>query len=100
MSNISRGGASRTKLRGSYHWWQARAIIGSQMGGSKGRIATGFKDAVIGTIVGDRIDNNNPGAAPHQVESCTQVNNYQQIVRDYDVTYQYQNRIYQTIMQN
>ena len=78
----------------------AGAIIGSQVGGGKGRIATGAIGAGVGAIVGDRIDNNNSGAGTHQVERCIQVDSYQQVVRDYDVTYQYQNRIYQTIMQS
>ncbi|MFM2435919.1 MAG: hypothetical protein RL063_1902 [Pseudomonadota bacterium] len=78
----------------------AGAIIGSQVGGGKGRIATGALGAGVGAIVGDRIDNNNSGTNTRQVERCSQVDNYQQIVRDYDVTYQYQNRTYKTIMQN
>ena len=78
----------------------AGAIIGSQVGGGKGRIATGALGAGVGAIVGDRIDNNNSGGATRQVERCSQVDSYQQIVRGYDVTYQYQNRTYQTIMQN
>ncbi len=76
----------------------AGAIIGSQVGGGKGRIATGAIGAGAGAIVGDRIDNSNNGSTTRQVERCTLVDNYQQVVRGYDVSYQYQNRTYQTYM--
>jgi len=76
----------------------AGAIIGSQVGGGKGRIATGAIGAGTGAIIGDRIDNNNNGISTRQVERCTLVDSYQQLVRGYDVSYQYQNRTYQTYM--
>lgn len=78
----------------------AGAIIGSQVGGGKGRIATGALGAGVGAVVGDRIDNSNNGANTRQIERCTLIDNYQQVVRGYDVTYQYQNRTYQTYMTN
>ena len=76
----------------------AGAIIGSQVGGGKGRIATGAVGAGVGAIVGDRIDNSNNGVTTRQVERCTLIDNYQQVIRGYDVVYQYQNRTYQTYM--
>jgi uncharacterized protein YcfJ len=78
----------------------AGAIIGSQVGGGKGRIATGAVGAGVGAIVGDRIDNSNNGVTTRQIERCTLIDNYQQVIRGYDVTYQYQNRTYQTYMTN
>lgn len=76
----------------------AGAIIGSQVGGGKGRIVTGAIGAGTGAIVGDRIDNSNNGVSTRQVERCTLIDNYQQVVKGYDVTYQYQNKSYQTYM--
>lgn len=78
----------------------AGAIIGSQVGGGNGRIVTGAVGAGVGAIVGDRIDNRNNSVNTRQVERCTMIDNYQQVVRGYDVTYQYQNRAYQTYMTN
>ena len=75
----------------------AGAIIGSQVGGGKGKIATGAIGAGAGAIIGDRIDNNN-GTSTRQVDRCSLVDNYQQVVRGFDVSYQYQNHFYQTYM--
>ena len=74
----------------------AGAIIGSQVGSGSGRVASGSIGAGVGAIVGDRIDNSNNGVTTRQVEKCTLIDNYQQIARGYDVTYQYQNRSFQT----
>jgi uncharacterized protein YcfJ len=76
----------------------AGAIIGSQVGGGSARIASGAVGAGVGAIVGDRIDNSNNGITTRQVERCSLIDNYQQVVRGYDVTYQYQNRTFQTYM--
>jgi len=74
------------------------AIVGSQIGGGSGRIATGAVGAGIGAIVGDRIDNSNNGVVTRNVQRCVQVDQLQQVVRGYDVTYSYNNQTYQTFL--
>lgn len=76
----------------------AGAIIGSQVGGGTGQVVSGALGAGVGAIVGDRVDNRNNGTVIQQRQVCQYVNNYQNVVSGYTVSYTYQNRTYQTIM--
>lgn len=48
--------------------------------------------AATGAIVGDRIDNSRPAAAPGQIQRCRQIDSYRQEVSGYNVVYRYDNR--------
>jgi uncharacterized protein YcfJ len=78
----------------------AGAIIGSQVGRGDGRVAAGAVGAGVGAIVGDRIDNSNNGGTVQPVQQCTTIENYEQVIRGYNVTYQYNGRLFQTVIAN
>ena len=78
----------------------AGGVIGHQIGSGRGNaVATGI-GAVTGAVIGDKVDPNggvlsgNAGAAPNQqvVQRCRSVDNWQDVVRGYNVTYRYNGR--------
>ena len=78
----------------------AGGVIGHQIGSGRGNaVATGV-GAVAGAVVGDKVDPNGgiitgrANAAPQEqvVQRCRMVDNWQDVVRGYDVTYRYNGR--------
>jgi len=69
----------------------AGCLIGSQIGKGNGRIAGAAVGAGIGAMVGDRMANNDAvaGTTTVPVQRCETVNNYEQRINGYMVTYEY-----------
>lgn len=79
----------------------AGGLLGNQVGGGSGKQAATAAGAVIGAITGDRIQNNQPQAVqmqPREVRSCHTVNDVQQQITGYRVTYEYRGQQYVTVM--
>ena len=89
--NVSEVVPKEKSLGGAILGGVAGGILGSQVGGGKGRIATGALGAGIGAVVGDRIQNDGSQASTEtrNVERCTTVNGQQQILSGYYVTLKY-----------
>lgn len=66
-------------------------ILGSEVGGGRGRYAATVAGAIVGTIVGERLDNPQQPVqyATQQVQRCRMVNDIQQELSCYNVTYRY-----------
>ena len=78
----------------------AGGILGNQVGKGHGKEAATAAGAVIGAITGDRIANNQPQAyayQPREVRSCRTVNDVQQRLTGYRVTYEYRGQEYTTV---
>lgn len=79
----------------------AGGIVGNQVGKGHGREAATAVGAVIGAFAGDRIANNNQPAqyeqAQREVRTCRTVNDVQQRLMGYRVTYTYAGNQYSTI---
>ena len=78
----------------------AGGILGNQVGKGHGREAATAAGAVIGAITGDRISNNQPQGyvtQPREVRSCRTVNDVQQRLNGYRVTYEYHGQQYTTV---
>jgi uncharacterized protein YcfJ len=78
----------------------AGGVIGHQIGSGRGNaVATGV-GAVAGAVIGDKVDPNggvfsgNANAGPREqvVQRCRTVDNWQEVVRGYNVTYRYSGR--------
>ena len=78
----------------------AGGVVGHQIGGGRGNaVATGV-GAVAGAVLGDKVDPNGgvltgrTNAAPQEqvVQRCRTVDNWQDVVRGYNVTYRYNGR--------
>jgi uncharacterized protein YcfJ len=81
----------------------AGGLLGNQVGKGHGKEAATAAGAVIGAITGDRIANNQPQAyvnQPREVRSCRTVNDVQQRVNGYRVTYEYHGQEYTTVMRD
>ena len=79
----------------------AGGLLGNQVGKGHGREAATAAGAVIGAIAGDRISNSQPQAyvnQPREVRSCRTVNDVQQRLTGYRVTYEYHGQPYTTVM--
>ena len=79
----------------------AGGILGNQVGRGHGREAATAAGAVIGAFTGDRMANNQPQMVEEQqreVRSCRTVNDVQQRVTGYRVTYEYHGQMYTTVM--
>ncbi len=78
----------------------AGGIIGNQVGGGRGREAATAAGAVIGAIAGDRIASNNQQPlyeqAQREVRTCRTVNDVQQRLTGYRVSYTYAGHQYTT----
>lgn len=78
----------------------AGGLLGNQVGKGHGREAATAAGAVIGAIAGDRIANSQPQAyvnQPREVRSCRTVNDVQQRLTGYRVTYEYHGQEYTTV---
>lgn len=78
----------------------AGGVIGHQIGSGRGNaVATGV-GAVAGAVIGDKVDPNGglisgrASAGPQEqvVQRCRMVDNWNDVVRGYDVTYRYNGR--------
>jgi uncharacterized protein YcfJ len=78
----------------------AGGVIGHQIGNGRGNaVATGI-GAVTGAVIGDKVDPNggvfsgnaNAGTREQIVQRCRTVDNWQDVVRGYNVTYRYNGR--------
>lgn len=78
----------------------AGGVVGHQIGGGRGNaVATGV-GAVAGAVIGDKVDPNggvlggnaNAGTREQVVQRCRTVDNWQDVVRGYNVTYRYNGR--------
>jgi uncharacterized protein YcfJ len=78
----------------------AGGVIGHQIGSGRGNaVATGI-GAVTGAVIGDKVDPNggvfngnaNAGTSQQVVQRCKTVDNWQDVVRGYNVTYRYNGR--------
>jgi uncharacterized protein YcfJ len=78
----------------------AGGVIGHQIGNGRGNaVATGI-GAVTGAVIGDKVDPNggvfggnaNAGTREQVVQRCRTVDNWQDVVRGYNVTYRYNGR--------
>jgi uncharacterized protein YcfJ len=78
----------------------AGGIVGNQVGGGHGREAATAVGAVLGAIAGDRIASNNQPAqyeqAQREVRTCRTVEDVQQRLTGYRVTYLYGGNQYTT----
>ena len=64
-------------------------LLGATVGKGNGKVAAGAVGAATGAVVGDRWNN---GGGPQEVQRCRTVEDAQQQMIGYDVTYQYQGR--------
>lgn len=77
----------------------AGGIIGNQVGGGSGKTVATAAGAITGAIVGDRLENNQPGTVEQQpVQRCRTVDNWQSRTSGYAVTYEYQGHTYTSVM--
>ena len=71
----------------------AGAVVGNQLGHGNGRAATTAIGALVGAFAGDRVANRDRGdryeQAPRQVQTCQTVNDVQQRLSGYQVSYEY-----------
>jgi uncharacterized protein YcfJ len=78
----------------------AGGVLGNQVGKGHGREAATALGAVVGAIAGDRIGNNNRVAqyqeVPRQVTSCRTVNDVENRLTGYRVSYDYAGQTYTT----
>ncbi len=71
----------------------AGALVGNQLGKGHGREAATALGAVVGAFTGDRVANRDRGEryeqVPRQVQTCQTVNEVQNRLTGYQVTYEY-----------
>jgi uncharacterized protein YcfJ len=78
----------------------AGGLLGNQVGKGHGKEAATAAGAVIGAITGDRIANSQPQGYLNQqreVRSCRTINEVQQRLTGYRVTYEYHGQQYTTL---
>ena len=68
-------------------------LLGATVGKGNGKVAAGAVGAATGAVVGDRW---NSGSSTQEVQRCRTVEDPQQQMIGYDVTYQYQGRQFAT----
>jgi uncharacterized protein YcfJ len=79
----------------------AGGVLGNQVGKGHGREAATAAGAVIGALAGDRIANGQPQQyeqAQREVRTCRTVNDVQQQLTGYRVSYEYRGNHYVTFM--
>jgi len=82
----------------------AGGILGHQVGRGSGRDAATAAGAVVGALAGNSIQNSNAQpqqyvqAPPREVRSCRTINEVQQRLVGYRVTYEYRGNQYVTVM--
>lgn len=82
----------------------AGGLLGNQVGGGSGKTAATAAGAVVGAIVGDRISNDGyrggqQMARGREVQRCYTVDQWENRLSGYDVTYEYNGRRYTRLMQ-
>jgi uncharacterized protein YcfJ len=78
----------------------AGGVIGHQIGSGRGNAVATGAGAVAGAVIGDKVDPNggvfggnaNAGTNQQVVQRCRSVDNWQDVVRGYNVTYRYNGR--------
>ncbi|WP_374357416.1 glycine zipper 2TM domain-containing protein [Chitinimonas sp.] len=82
----------------------AGALLGNRVGGGHGKEAATAAGAVIGALAGDNIDNRDrvvrEEEVPREIQRCRTVDDWQERVTGYRVTYEYQGQRYTTILPN
>lgn len=75
-------------------------LLGSTVGKGNGKVAAAAVGAATGAVVGDRsgVGSTDTYTTTRPVEHCRMVDNYQQQVVGYDVTYRYEGRTFTTRM--
>lgn len=80
----------------------AGAVLGNQVGNGHGREAATALGAVIGAFTGDQVSNRGRGdryeQVPRQVQTCQTVNDVEQRLTGYQVTYDYRGQQYTALM--
>ncbi len=80
----------------------AGALLGNQLGNGHGREATTALGAVVGAFTGDHLSNRGRGdryeQVPRQVQTCQTVNEVQQRLTGYQVTYEYRGQQYTALL--
>lgn len=83
----------------------AGALIGNQVGGGHGKEAATAAGAVIGALTGDNLDNRDDRdrpvreeEVPRDVQRCRTVDDWQERLTGYRVTYEYQGQRYTTVL--
>ena len=81
----------------------AGALVGNQVGNGHGREAATALGAVIGAFTGDRVGNRDRGderyeQVPRQVQTCQTVNDVQQRLTGYQVSYEYRGQQFSTVL--
>ena len=81
----------------------AGALVGNQVGNGHGREAATALGAVIGAFTGDRVGNRDRGderyeQVPRQVQTCQTVNDVQQRLTGYQVSYDYRGQQFTTVL--
>jgi uncharacterized protein YcfJ len=78
-------------------------LIGNQVGGGHGREAATAVGAVVGAFTGNNIANRDrwqqPAPVPREVTTCRDVEDVQQRLVGYQVTYDYHGQQFTTLMQ-
>ena len=78
----------------------AGGLLGSTVGRGNGRVAAAAVGAGVGAIAGNSVANNQRGYGDTRsvpVQSCYQVDNWQNVTTGYLVTYEYNGRNYTTV---
>lgn len=71
----------------------AGALLGSQIGGGTGNKAATAAGGIAGVVIGDRVANPNADQAhTEQVERCRQIDSSREVIKGYNVTYNYNGR--------
>lgn len=81
----------------------AGAVLGNQVGKGHGREAATALGAVVGAFTGDRMSNGDRGGeryeqVPRQVQTCQTVNELQQRLTGYQVSYEYRGQSFTALM--
>ena len=79
----------------------AGGLLGAQVGKGNGRVAAAAVGAGIGAIVGDRLSERSGGSMEYserEVRRCRMVDNWESRIVGYRVTYEYQGRVYTTML--
>ncbi len=98
QQSYSRGG--NNNVAGAIIGGVAGGLLGNTVGRGSGRVAAAAVGAGLGAIVGNNVANNNNyrrGSRSVPVESCYQVDNWQNVTTGYLVSYEYNGRNYTTV---
>jgi uncharacterized protein YcfJ len=96
----SNSNANQHSIMGAVIGGVAGGLLGNTIGRGNGRVAAAAVGAGVGAIAGDRIassTNNRLTTRTVPVETCYQVDNWQNVNAGYLVTYAYNGRTYSTV---